>query len=121
MSPPGVMSFTDDQAMRAQMSGRANIRTQAITWITPLVAHQESKVAKTARYALMPAGPAGNYPGSNSHGLGIPGRRQEQGRCLGLHQLGGFQEDDRAHRQGEGLRRRLPPVGHHVRLFHQEA
>jgi multiple sugar transport system substrate-binding protein len=72
MSPPGVMSFTDDQAMRAQMSGRSNIRTQAITWITPLVAHQESKVAKTARYALMPAGPAGNYPGSNSHGLGIP-------------------------------------------------
>jgi multiple sugar transport system substrate-binding protein len=72
MSPPGVMSFTDDQAMRAQMAGRANIRTQAITWITPLVAHQESKVAKTARYTLMPAGPAGNYPGSNSHGLGIP-------------------------------------------------
>ena len=72
MSPPGVMSFSDDQAMRAQMSGRANIRTQAITWITPLVAHAESKVAKTARYALMPAGPAGNFPGSNSHGFGIP-------------------------------------------------
>ena len=72
MSPPGVMSFSDDQAMRAQMSGRANIRTQAITWITPLVAHAESKVAKTARYALMPAGPEGNFPGSNSHGFGIP-------------------------------------------------
>jgi multiple sugar transport system substrate-binding protein len=72
MAPPGVMSFTDDQAMRAQMSGRANICTHAITWITPLVAHPESKVAKTARYALMPAGPAGTFPGSNSHGLGIP-------------------------------------------------
>jgi multiple sugar transport system substrate-binding protein len=72
MSPAGVMSFTDDQAMRAQLSGRANIRTQAITWITPLVAHQESKVAKTTRYALMPTGPAGNFPGSNSHGFGIP-------------------------------------------------
>ena len=72
MSPPGVMSFSDDQAMRAQMSGRANIRTQAITWLTPLVAHAESKVAKTTRYSVMPAGPKGNYPGSNSHGLGIP-------------------------------------------------
>jgi multiple sugar transport system substrate-binding protein len=72
MSPQGVMSFTDDQAMRAQMSGRSNIRTQAITWITPLVAHQDSKVTKTTRYALMPVGPAGNYPGSNSHGFGIP-------------------------------------------------
>ena len=30
------------------------------------------KVAKTTRYALMPVGPKGNYPGSNSHGLGIP-------------------------------------------------
>jgi multiple sugar transport system substrate-binding protein len=71
-SPQGVLSFSDDQAMRAQMSGRANIRTQAITWITPLVGHAESKVAKTTRYSLMPAGPKGNYPGSNSHGLGIP-------------------------------------------------
>ncbi len=41
MSPPGVMSFSDDQAMRAQLSGRANIRTQAITWLTPLAAHAD--------------------------------------------------------------------------------
>ncbi len=71
-SPPGVMSFSDDQAMRAQLSGRSNIRTQAVLWLTPLVTNAESKVAKTTRYALMPAGPAGNFPGSNSHGLGIP-------------------------------------------------
>jgi multiple sugar transport system substrate-binding protein len=72
MSPPGAMSFTDDQAMRAQLSGRANIRTNAITWLTALVKHAESKVATTSRFALMPAGPAGNFPGSNSHGFGIP-------------------------------------------------
>ena len=34
--PSGVLSFTDDQAMRAQITGRANIRTQAIAWLTPL-------------------------------------------------------------------------------------
>ena len=71
-APSGVMSFTDDQAMRAQIAGRASIRTQALTWMTPLVRHEESKVKETTRYALMPHGPKGNYPGSNSHGLGIP-------------------------------------------------
>jgi multiple sugar transport system substrate-binding protein len=71
-SPPGVMSFSDDQAMRAQMSGRANIRTQSLLWMTPLVTSADSKVAKTTRYSLIPSGPAGSYPGSNSHGLGIP-------------------------------------------------
>jgi multiple sugar transport system substrate-binding protein len=54
------------------MSGRANIRTQAITWMVPLAKHAESVVQKSVRYGLMPAGPKGNFPGSNSHGLGIP-------------------------------------------------
>jgi multiple sugar transport system substrate-binding protein len=71
-SPQGVLSFSDDQAMRAQMSGRANIRTQAILWLTPLASHAETKVGKTVKYAPMPVGPKGNFPGSNSHGLGIP-------------------------------------------------
>ncbi len=70
--PPGGLSYTDDQAMRAQIAGRANIRTQAIGWQTPLVKHEESKVKATSRFALMPGGPAGNFPGSNSHGFGIP-------------------------------------------------
>jgi multiple sugar transport system substrate-binding protein len=70
--PSGVLSYTDDQAMRAQLAGRANLRTQAIGWMTPLVRHEESKVKATVRYALMPGGPAGAFPGSNSHGFGIP-------------------------------------------------
>jgi len=70
--PDGILSYSDDQAMRSQMSGRANMRTQAITWMVPLAKHAESTVRKTVRYGLMPAGPSGNFPGSNSHGLGIP-------------------------------------------------
>lgn len=70
--PPGVMSFSDDQAMRAQMAGRANIRTQSVLWVAPLVTNPDSTVAKTTRYSLMPSGPKGDFPGSNSHGLGIP-------------------------------------------------
>ncbi len=64
--PDGILSYSDDQAMRSQMSGRA------ITWMVPLAKHAESTVQKTVRYGLMPAGPSGNFPGSNSHGLGIP-------------------------------------------------
>jgi multiple sugar transport system substrate-binding protein len=77
--PSGVLSFSDDQAMRTQIAGRANFRTQAITWLVPLAKHEDSVVKNTVRYALMPAGPAGNFPGSNSHGLGIPAgsRRKE--------------------------------------------
>ncbi|MBM3649407.1 MAG: extracellular solute-binding protein [Alphaproteobacteria bacterium] len=70
--PDGVLSYSDDQAMRSQISGRANIRTQAITWMVPLAKHADSTVQKTVRYGLMPEGPKGNFPGSNSHGLGIP-------------------------------------------------
>jgi multiple sugar transport system substrate-binding protein len=70
--PSGVLSYTDDQAMRAQLAARANIRTQAIGWMTPLAKQDDSKVKDTVRYALMPSGPAGNFPGSNSHGFGIP-------------------------------------------------
>ncbi|MFI5001610.1 MAG: ABC transporter substrate-binding protein [Reyranellales bacterium] len=70
--PDGQLSYSDDQAMRAQMSGRANMRTQAVTWMVPLAKHAESTVQKTVRFGLMPQGPKGNFPGSNSHGLGIP-------------------------------------------------
>ncbi len=70
--PPGVLSFTDDQAMQSQKTGRANIRTQAITWLVPLAKDPDSQVKDTVRYALMPGGPAGAFPGSNSHGFGIP-------------------------------------------------
>ncbi|MEO3475405.1 extracellular solute-binding protein [Roseomonas sp. CAU 1739] len=76
---PGMLSFTDDQAMRAQMAGRAMFRSNAITWMVPLAKHAESTVRDTMRISLMPAGPAGNFPGSNSHCLGIPAgsRRKE--------------------------------------------
>ena len=49
--PDGQLSYSDDQAMRSQMSGRANMRTQAITWSVPLAKDPESKVQKTVRLA----------------------------------------------------------------------
>jgi multiple sugar transport system substrate-binding protein len=77
--PDGILSYTDDQAMRSQMSGRANIRTQDTAWLVPLAKESDSTVRKTVRYGLMPAGPSGNFPGSNSHALGIPaGSRKKE-------------------------------------------
>jgi multiple sugar transport system substrate-binding protein len=70
--PDGVLSFTDDQAMQSQKTGRANMRTQAITWMVPLAKDPDSRVKETVRYGMVPAGPAGAFPGSNSHGFGIP-------------------------------------------------
>jgi multiple sugar transport system substrate-binding protein len=77
--PPGVLSYSDDQSMRSQLAGRANIRTQAITWLVPLYKHADSTVKATVRYGLMPGGSAGNFPGSNSHGFGIPAGSKKKG------------------------------------------
>lgn len=71
-APSGMLSYTEDQALRAQMAGRANIRTHSVTWFMPLVQSPESKVRATTRIAMMPAGPAGSFPGANCQGFGIP-------------------------------------------------
>jgi len=70
--PSGMLSFLDGQAMRSQMASRAFFCTQALTWLVPLAKQDESTVKSNVRYLLMPSGPQGNIPGSDSHGLGIP-------------------------------------------------
>ncbi|MHB1131598.1 MAG: ABC transporter substrate-binding protein [Chloroflexota bacterium] len=71
-SPQGVLSYEDQQAMQAQLDGRANIRTQSLAWLSPLATDPNSKVAKTVKYADFPSGPKGFFPQINSHGAGIP-------------------------------------------------
>jgi len=77
--PDGVLSYTDDQAMQSQLSGRANMRSQAITWQLPLGKNPESTVKGTVRYALLPTGPKGAYPGVACHGFGIPAGSKQKG------------------------------------------
>jgi multiple sugar transport system substrate-binding protein len=77
--PPGILSFTDDQALQSQLSGRANLRTNAITWGLPLAKDPNSKVGKTVRYGMVPAGPAGDFPGVACHGFGIPKGSKNKG------------------------------------------
>jgi multiple sugar transport system substrate-binding protein len=71
-SPDGVLSYEFQQATEAQLSGRANLQCQALSFLTPMAKDPESTVSDTVRYSLMPGGPAGSFPGSNSHGYGIP-------------------------------------------------
>jgi multiple sugar transport system substrate-binding protein len=77
--PSGILSFTDDQAMQSQLSGRANMRSQAITWGVPLAKDPSSTVSKTVRYGMVPRGPAGNFPGVACHGFGIPQGSKNKG------------------------------------------
>lgn len=71
-SPSGTLSHTMDQSAKAQRTGRANLRTQAIAWLVPLANAEDSTVKRTVRFAYMPRGRAGAFPGSVSHGFGIP-------------------------------------------------
>ncbi len=78
-APQGVLSFTDDQALRLQMTGRANMRTQTLEWLLTLGKSPDSRVRDTVRYSAMPAGPAGAFPGVNSQAYAIPaGSKQKR-------------------------------------------
>ena len=77
--PDGVLSYTDDQAMQSQLSGRANMRSQAITWGLPPAKNPDSTVKHTVRYGLVPAGPACAFPGVACHGFGIPAGSRKKG------------------------------------------
>lgn len=77
--PDGVLSFSDDQAMQSQLAGRANFRSQSITWALPLVRDQASTVREHVRFGMVPSGPAGAFPGSNSHGFAIPAGSRRKG------------------------------------------
>jgi multiple sugar transport system substrate-binding protein len=51
----------------------------SVDWMTPMVKYEDSQVKSTVRFALMPGGPAGTFPGSNSMGFGIPiGSKQKR-------------------------------------------
>jgi multiple sugar transport system substrate-binding protein len=71
-SPSGTLSHTMDQSAKSQRTGRANLRTQAIAWLVPLANAEDSTVKSTVRFAYVPRGAAGAFPGSVSHGFGIP-------------------------------------------------
>lgn len=71
-SPKGVLAYTEDQARSALLNGRSNIFIHSASWVTSMLTSPDSKVKDTALVVRMPAGPQGDFPASNSQGLGIP-------------------------------------------------
>ena len=71
-SPQGVLGYTEDQARAALIGGRSNIFIHSSSWVTSMLTAQDSKVKETALVTRMPTGPRGDFPASNSQGLGIP-------------------------------------------------
>ncbi len=71
-APPGVLNYTEDQARSALIAGRSNIFIHSSSWITAMLTAPDSKAKDTALVTRMPAGPKGDFPASNSQGLGIP-------------------------------------------------
>lgn len=71
-SPQGVLGYTEDQARAALIGGRSNIFIHSASWVTAMLTAPESRVKQTALVTRMPAGPKGDFPASNSQGLGIP-------------------------------------------------
>ncbi len=70
--PQGVITYTEDQARQAMLTGRSNMFVHASGWVTPILLSNDSQVKETAAVARMPAGPVNDFPASNSQGLGIP-------------------------------------------------
>jgi multiple sugar transport system substrate-binding protein len=69
--PDGILGYTYDQVVATLKAGRANYSTNNQAFLAQMGA-EDSKVAKTCNFSLMPAGPKGRFPGVASHGWGIP-------------------------------------------------
>jgi multiple sugar transport system substrate-binding protein len=78
-APAGVLAYTQDQALQAQLQGRGNLRSTSATWALPLVKNPDSKVARTIRYGVFPTGPKGWFPGVAMTGICIPAGSKHKG------------------------------------------
>ncbi|MEG1767699.1 MAG: extracellular solute-binding protein [Comamonas sp.] len=70
--PDGAVSYTADQSLQSLKSGRSNLGIQGQIYLSQLADKASSKVASTTAWGAVPRGPAGRFPGSAVHGLGIP-------------------------------------------------
>jgi len=68
----GMLTFLPDQAVAALRSGRTNYMAHAVAFLAAVGDPAVSKAAATVAYAPMPSGPKGYFPGTASHGWGIP-------------------------------------------------
>lgn len=77
--PDGAITYQPDQVTQALKLGRVNFTDAGQLYLTQLGDPAISKTVKTVKFGLVPKGPAGRFPGTAVHGLGIPaGSKQKE-------------------------------------------
>ena len=70
--PDGAVTYTQDQVTQALKLGRVNFSDSGQNYLAQLGDAASSKTIKTLNFGLVPKGPAGRFPGTAVHALGIP-------------------------------------------------
>ncbi|MDM0018759.1 ABC transporter substrate-binding protein [Variovorax saccharolyticus] len=70
--PDGAITYQPDQVTQALKLGRVNFTDAGQLHLAQLGDAATSKTIKTVKFGLVPKGPAGRFPGTAVHGLGIP-------------------------------------------------
>src|SRR5665647_3539353 len=71
-APPGVAGFNWMESMASLTQGRAAMWIDADGWAPPIEDPNASRVVGKIGYALVPAGPKGQYSSAYGDGIGIP-------------------------------------------------
>ncbi len=70
--PDGVLGYTSDQVVHGLKTGRTNFSSLGQTYLSQIGDQASSRTIGTSAFGLVPAGPAGRFPGIAVHGFGIP-------------------------------------------------
>jgi len=70
--PDGAVTYTPDQVTQALKLGRVNFTDAGQLHLAQLGDAATSRTLKTVKFGFVPKGPAGRFPGTAVHALGIP-------------------------------------------------
>jgi multiple sugar transport system substrate-binding protein len=70
--PDGAITYQPDQVTQALKSGRTNFADAGQLYLAQLGDRGTTKTFDTLKFGLLPKGPAGRFPGTAVHALGIP-------------------------------------------------
>jgi multiple sugar transport system substrate-binding protein len=71
-APPGSVGFNWMESMASLTQGRAAMWIDGVGWAPPIEDPNASRVVGKIGYALVPAGPKGQYSAAYGDGIGIP-------------------------------------------------
>lgn len=70
--PDGAITYQPDQVTQALKSGRTNFADAGQLYLAQLGDPATTRTIETLKFGLLPKGPAGRFPGTAVHALGIP-------------------------------------------------